>query len=274
MSEKFKEFIGNCWKDHDKKTDEVSKNLRSNLNLIESEDQIPPYVGLITHTFGGHLGKWSEGLEVLEELSKLAVSKGNQAVYRAQACLSYCDGAEDHFKKFRELCTEEASELRIYAQAATELTGQGKVAMAKNAFLSAIKAAPANMTSENPGAKSLAISGNNLACELEDKAERSEEEVELMLLAAATARTYWEVAGGWLEVERAEYRLAMSHLKAKKYDTALRHARNCESICTENKANSFELFFAHEALTKVNRALCEHLKAQVKEEFQGYCVIP
>ena len=65
MSEKFKEFIGNCWKDHDKKTDEVSKNLRSNLNLIESEDQIPPYVGLITHTFGGHLGKWSEGLEVL-----------------------------------------------------------------------------------------------------------------------------------------------------------------------------------------------------------------
>lgn len=35
-----------------------------------------------------------------------------------------------------------------------------------------------------------------------------------MLLAAQTARKFWEQAGTWLQVEKAEYRLSMTYLQA------------------------------------------------------------
>jgi hypothetical protein len=95
-----------------------------------------------------------------------------------------------------------------------------------------------------------------------------------MILAAETGRKYWELAGTWVEVERAEYRLAMTYMHAGQLDKALKHARLCESICNENDAAPFEKFFAAEALVKVQRARCVEYKSKVKEEYQSYCNIP
>lgn len=68
---------------------------------------------------------------------------------------------------------------------------------------------------DHPAFRALAVTGNNLACTLEEKNHRSLQETELMILASRTARKYWELAGGWLEISRAEYRLAMNYLQAK-----------------------------------------------------------
>ena len=62
--------------------------------------------------------------------------------------------------------------------------------------------------------RALAVAANNLASSLEERSTRSAGERELMILAAQTARHYWGRAGGWLETERAEYRLAMSWVQA------------------------------------------------------------
>ena len=68
-------------------------------------------------------------------------------------------------------------------------------------------------------------------------------ETELMLLAAKTGRRYWEVAGTWLEVERAEYRLAMSLLAAGHPKAALVQAKLCVAICEDHGVIPYDHFF-------------------------------
>lgn len=274
MNNKYQDFINECWSNHDKKSEEVAKNLYENLDLLDSTDKIPGYVSLVIHTLGGHLGKWEEAQILLTKMTTLKTFENNQAVYRGLATLSYCLDDEPSFEKYSGLSTVEGSIVRIYAMAASELVAQKKVEKATKAFEKALISAPENMSKDNPAARALAISGNNLACELEEKSERTSEEVNLMLQAAKAGRKFWEIAGGWMEIERAEYRLSISHLKAGNLNEALTHARLCESICKENNANPFETFFVHEALTKVNRALCEKMKSKVKPDWQSYCVIP
>ena len=65
----------------------------------------------------------------------------------------------------------------------------------------------------------------------------------------------WERAGTWLEVERAEYRLALCWLAAGDPALGLQHARYCESIVQENGSAPLEVFFAAEALCLSARAL-------------------
>ncbi|MDE1113476.1 hypothetical protein OS119_27475 [Klebsiella pneumoniae] len=55
-------------------------------------------------------------------------------------------------------------------------------------------------------------------------AERTDVEKSRMLEAAKLALDYWKVAGGWMQEERAEYRLAMSLLKAGEAGQAKQHA--------------------------------------------------
>ena len=78
---------------------------------------------------------------------------------------------------------------------------------------------------------------------------------ELMIHAAQVARAQWERAGTWLEVERAEYRLALCWVVAGDPAQALQHARRCDSIVRENGSLPLEVFFAAEALCLPARAL-------------------
>jgi len=75
-----------------------------------------------------------------------------------------------------------------------------------------------------------------------------------MLLCARAARRHWEIAGGWLETERAEYRLAMSHLEAGDLPQARLHAQTCLEIVEANGGAPLEACFGWEALAKVERA--------------------
>ena len=76
-----------------------------------------------------------------------------------------------------------------------------------------------------------------------------------MIRAAQVARAQWQRAGTWLEVERAEYRLALCWLAAGDPALALQHARACDAIVRENGSLPLELFFAAEALCLPARAL-------------------
>jgi|GEM_PF-5514213 len=44
MGSKFQEFIGKCWTDHDGKSEEVALRLETNLSLLETPENIAPYV--------------------------------------------------------------------------------------------------------------------------------------------------------------------------------------------------------------------------------------
>ena len=270
----FQSFINQCWADHDPKTEEIAKDLQENLSLIQEAKHITPYTGIVVHTFGGHLGRWEDGCKILREITSMDCFSDEPVVFRGLATLYFCAGNLDEFAKFKEKARSEGSEVQIHASIAAELLGQGRVTEATKSFNRALEMIPKELAPKSPIARSIAISANNLACELEHKEDRSSEETEFMLSAARAARRYWEIAGTWVELERAEYRMAMSCLKAGELNKALKHARLCESICKDNDAVPFERFYAHEALTLINRALCEDLKSNIKPEFQNYCVIP
>ncbi len=116
----------------------------------------------------------------------------------------------------------------------------------EKAQLGIIKSDPANQIQ--------AITGNNLAAGLEEQANRSLDETELMIFAAKTARKYWEISGTWLEIERAEYRLAMTYLAAVDLSVSFNHAQACLEISREHAAEPLELFFGYEALASVEKA--------------------
>jgi tetratricopeptide (TPR) repeat protein len=143
----------------------------------------------------------------------------------------------------------------IYSKTAGALANLGGIKNAEKFFQLACKIADENLDKSDPAIKSLAISGNNIATTLEEKKNRNEKENELMLFAAKKARIYWEMAGTWLEVERAEYRLSKTNLQLKDFNQALIHAEQCLKIVVENKAAALEAFFAYELTCLIHHAL-------------------
>jgi tetratricopeptide (TPR) repeat protein len=120
-------------------------------------------------------------------------------------------------------------------------------------FKQALERAQLGLSKEDPANRALAVAGNNLACALEEKTDRSEKEKLLMILAAETGRKFWEIAGGWKEILWAEYRLAMTYRKAGDSQKAMDHAQTCIEVAQENKASALELFYGYEALALVER---------------------
>ena len=112
----------------------------------------------------------------------------------------------------------------------------------------------------DPGVRALAANSNGIAATLQEGVLREGVPLQpttrqLMIEAAQVARSQWERAGTWLEVERAEYRLALCWLAAGDADCALQHAQCCEAMVSQNGALPLEVFFAAEALFLTARAL-------------------
>jgi hypothetical protein len=95
-----------------------------------------------------------------------------------------------------------------------------------------------------------------MAWELRDRGSaRSAGDTAAMLDLAAASRAHWTQAGTWLEVERADYALALCHLSTGLNDQALQFAAQCLAACTQNDAPAYEFFFAHEAIARAQHAL-------------------
>lgn len=116
-----------------------------------------------------------------------------------------------------------------------------------------------------------AAAANNVAAHLQDSgacgaldpspaagrgARRDAERDALMLHAAAIARRAWDSAGTWMQVERAEYRLALCHAAAGNGAAAVHHAGQCLAGCQAagDAADAVEHYFAQEALVRAHRA--------------------
>jgi hypothetical protein len=102
--------------------------------------------------------------------------------------------------------------------------------------------------------RALAALANNVAGDVrfyfQPEHRADADRVHTMLDAARRARAAWERAGGWMEVERADYQLALCHAAAGQGAEAVTHAKACLQRCEANGADAYELFFAHEALVR------------------------
>ena len=109
---------------------------------------------------------------------------------------------------------------------------------------------------QSEAGKAYAAAANNVAAELQTGPRGDAARDALMLQAAALARRAWASAGGWMQLERADYRLALCHAVLGQGAEALAHALQCLAACEAvgDAADAVEHFFAHEALVHAHHA--------------------
>ena len=250
----FGDWLKSCWSDHARDADSVAARFEVGLGLLVSADQVPPFVQLITHVLAEHLNQptvglaWLNQIEALPFISKTKGTEADLAIGRSKVIFELLGGNESGL---HELSASDQTRAFVTAAASvgSRAPQQAKAWIEKAILLSA------SLNKGDAAFRVLAVNGNNLACALEEKSARTADETALMISAAQTARKFWEVAGTWLEVERAEYRLAMTHLKAGQIQKALEHAMACASIVESQSAPALEQFFAAEVLGRVQAAL-------------------
>ena len=249
-------FIAQGWQDHAQDARGVADRLAQALCLVADEAGLMSLVGLAHHVHGEHLGSWQEGIALIGKLEGNAafVAGGDSgaACRRALASLRLSGGLADE----RTGLTP-ADLIRVNAMAAANLASRDTARAAGLLGQAHAQAQAAALPHQDMAHRVLASSANGIAATLEEKQARSADERALMLQAAEMAREYWALAGSWLEVERAEYRLALSALQAGLIDRARGHALACLRIVTDHDDVALEQFFGFEALARIERAAAD-----------------
>ena len=260
-------FLDTAWTDHATDAAAVAERISSQAMAFITEDsRVIPVAHLAHHVFGEHLGRWADGLAFLGQVAALPLTQGPaaQAVARFQAALRLAGALDDSRSAF-----DTSESIRITALAAANLSLHDSV-RSRALLEEAVSAAErAGLPDKDPAHRNLGIAGNGIAGTLEEKPGRTEAETQLMLRAAQVARRFWALAGTWVETERADYRLAMSHLAAGLLPQARQHAQDCQEIVQANANVPLEAFFGWEALGRVERAAGNatgHAQAVVQAE--------
>jgi hypothetical protein len=279
----FDAFTDQAWTDHATDSAAVAARLQaSGLALVGNAQQLAGMAHLAHHVFGSHLARWQDGIDFQQQLAALpccaAGSNEALAIARHVAALRLAGGLGDD-----RAGASTSDRIRLTALAANNLAEHDATRAAALLEEALAMAETAGLPDGDPCHRALAIAGNNTASTLEEKPKLSAEEKRLMILAAQTGRKHWAIAGTWLETERAEYRLAMSWLKAGDTALARQHAQNCLEIVQAHDDVALEAFFGWEALGVVERAAgnatghaqavaqAEAAFARLAEGDQGWC---
>ncbi len=274
----FDDFLKRAWQEHADQTQAVYDRLTDGISLISQPGQAGRMGALVVHVAGEHLGRWGDGQGLLNQMLAVDVDDpaGRRSVYRSKAILFHCAGQteqrDEALANGRSDFPASSDEVRMLATAASAFLGQDRMDDATEAFGQAVSAAEYGPLATDPASRSLAIAGNNLAATLEERPNLDPNGRQLLKNAAFTARKYWEIAGNWMNVERAEYRLAMTHLALSDAAGATHHAQRCLEICAENDADALEHFFAHEALAKAHHAAGNTAEATQSRDAAASCV--
>lgn len=250
----FDTFIDQAWTDHATDPAAVAAMLQAQgLALVTDGSQLAGMAHLAHHVFGSHLARWQEGLQFQQQLAALPCCEAGgsqaQAIARHISALRLAGGMGDDRASLGA-----SDRIRLNAMAANNLAEHE--ANRARAFLhdALAEAQDAGLPDADPFHRALAIAGNNMAATLGEKPTLTPSEVQLMIQAAQAGRQHWAIAGTWLETERAEYRLALSWLKAGDIALARLHAQNCLQIVQAQDNLPLEAFFAWVVLGQVEQA--------------------
>jgi hypothetical protein len=250
---RFDAFLSRCWADHADHAAAVAARLLTDTPEPVSPAQVAALARLVVHLLGEHLGRFDDAhwrLSALagHRLATDAVAASELRVAHAALSLACLQPGAD-------ATLSPAERVRALGSAAALCLGRGEVAHSLGLIASArseLSRMPAAGAAEH---RPLAVACNNMAWELQARgSRRGPEETAAMLEIAAASREHWRHAGTWLDVERADYCLAITHLSAGRADDALRHAAQCLATCIAHDAPPYELFFGHEALARVQQA--------------------
>lgn len=98
--------------------------------------------------------------------------------------------------------------------------------------------------------RKLASSLFNFTWDLIEKADRTEEDKDLMLNAAHASRFHWGVVGTALNRARGEWQISRVYSILGRIEPALYHAGKSLELCLDNQLSDFDLGFSYEALAR------------------------
>lgn len=248
----FDSFMNQAWDEHGDQPDAVAARLaETGPALLCDEPGLIALSRLAHHLHGEHLGQWQHGTAFQHSLAALPLcaAEGAATVQRHVASLELAAGLAD-----RRSGMSASDSIRVGALAAASLVARDLPRASALLHEALAQAEAAALPAADPCTRALAVTGNNLAIELEERPQRSADERTLMIVAAQAARRCWALAGGWRETARAEYRLTMTWLQAGDAELAGHHARLCLELARANDAPAFDLFLAWEALAHTARA--------------------
>ena len=245
-------FLAAAWNDHAGSAEEVAERLATSFHRVRQVGHVAPYARLLAHVHGEHLGRWQRGAELLDALRALpllaAAPDAARPLLAQAAALRHAGGDDSAIDAL-----DPPGRALALAVAAAALAGRDDFGRATAAFASALAIGDAGLPDGDPAIRAIAVAGNNLAAALESKGDRDGAETRAMVEAARAALAWWTRAGTWLEVERAEYRLACSLIAAGAPEEASAHAMRCVALCDAHDASPFERFFAHAAMATAHR---------------------
>lgn len=246
-------FLSRAWADHADHPEAVAERLRADTPEPATPAQVAALARLVTHLLGEHLGRFDDAAWRLTGLAGHRLAR--DPVAASELRVSQAVLALARQRPGAEAKLSPAERVRARGAAAALCLGRGEVGRAQG-FIASARAELGRMPAAGPVEhRPLAAACNNMAWELHDRGTaRSADETAAMLEIAAACREHWAVAGTWLEVERADYTLALTHLSAGRAEEALRHAAQCLATCIAHDAPPYELLFGHEALARVQHA--------------------
>jgi hypothetical protein len=244
--------MAQAWADHADQPEAVARRLQTLTPAPTTPTQIGALVRLVVHLLGEHLGRFDDAQWRLNALAGHALAQDGVAA----AELRVGRAALNLARNLPSASLAPAESVRALAAAAALCVGRGQSERALELLVRA-RQQLADLPDANPADhKPLAVACNNMAWTLHDlgAARRSTADTAAMLDIAAASRVHWSRAGTWLEVQRADYCLALDHLSAGRADDALHHAVQCLSACIGHDAAPFEHVYGHEAIARVQHA--------------------
>ena len=115
--------------------------------------------------------------------------------------------------------------------------------------------------------RALAALCDNVASDLREHGPADDADATALMLDAATrGRVAWARLGGWLQIERADWQLAMCLAHAGQGALALQHAREGLRACEANGADDYEFCFAWQAMAHARLAAGERDAARLARD--------
>jgi hypothetical protein len=213
--------------------------------LAQSENDLLALGRLINHIATEHNFKFEQAFHFLEKIQgseHLITEASKQATALQIATLKFITEKKIDISTFLP-----ADRAVIFITAANYYLLKDDVEKSEKLMKQSV-AATLGLKSDNPAHKTLAMLCNNMAATLSEKKERTDLEKKFMIELAHYSRNFWEKAGTWFHVERAEYFISRYYRLISDFKNAQTHAELCLKICTREKAEPLEMFFAHEAL--------------------------
>lgn len=242
----FKNFIDDAWTKHEKQTTEVVSSYTQGIELLQSEEDVLGLARLVSHIATDHNFNFDIAAVTLEKLQQHSLSQGSKTQATLQRLIATMKFISGQPVDVSQLSVSDRT--MIFISASASFLYQKNFEKSESLLNNAIAASHSLKDSKDPAYRTLAMSTNNMAAAISERTILNAHEKRLMIDLAQYARNFWEKAGTWLQVERAEYYLSKYYRKINDFQNAELHALLCLDICEKEKAEPLEHFFAHEAL--------------------------